>query len=177
MTPDALKKRRKFPEEPEPEGEVKRLQDSLVFVAQKHQASRFHYDFRLELDGVLKSWAVPKALLSRLRELERKQGPTAYLDTVFAAFHQDNMAHERQPETEGQRTMAQPMLDPLSERELEVLQLIARGASNPEIAGELVLSVDTVKRHVYHIFSKLGVKNRILALTRARELGLLSEES
>ena len=62
MNPDALKKRQNVSEErePEPEGDVKSTQDSLVFVVQKHQASRLHYDFRLELDGVLKSWAVPK---------------------------------------------------------------------------------------------------------------------
>src|SRR5437588_8224597 len=58
MNPDALKKRQNVPEEPE--GDVKGAQDSLVFVVQKHQASRLHSDFRLELDGVLKSWAVPK---------------------------------------------------------------------------------------------------------------------
>ena len=54
--------------------------------------------------------------------------------------------------------------------------MIARGASNPEIAEELVLAVETVKRHVYNIFSKLGAKNRIQALAGARALGLLSQE-
>ena len=60
MNSDAFNKRRNVPEGPEPEGEAKGTPDSLVFVVQKHQASRLHYDFRLELDGVLKSWAVPK---------------------------------------------------------------------------------------------------------------------
>ena len=117
------------------------------------------------------------ALLSQLWAQERKRGPTVYLDTVLAAFLPDNMALESQPKTAGQRATAQPLLDALSERELEVLQLIARGDSNPEIAKELVLSVDTVKRHVYNIFSKLGVKKRIKALARAHDLGLLSEKS
>src|SRR5467141_5124869 len=60
MKSDAFKKRRNVPEGPEPDREVKGTQDALVFVVQKHQASRLHYDFRLELQGTLKSLAVPK---------------------------------------------------------------------------------------------------------------------
>jgi LuxR family maltose regulon positive regulatory protein len=63
----------------------------------------------------------------------------------------------------------------LSKRELEVLQLLARGASNQEIAQKLVIAVDTVKRHISHIFSKLGVHNRIQAAKQAQKLSLLDE--
>jgi len=58
--PRGIEMRQKLTEEPGPEEEMKSTQDFLVYVVQKHQASRLHYDFRLELDGVLKSWAVPK---------------------------------------------------------------------------------------------------------------------
>ena len=54
-----------------------------------------------------------------------------------------------------------------------LLQLLAAGKSNPAIAQELVITLDTVKRHVTHILDKLGAENRIQAVTRARELGLL----
>jgi LuxR family maltose regulon positive regulatory protein len=64
--------------------------------------------------------------------------------------------------------------DPLTEREVEVLRLVADGKSNPAIADELFLSVGTVKRHVHNIYGKLGTVNRIEAVTRARTLGYLN---
>ncbi len=61
----------------------------------------------------------------------------------------------------------------LSERELEVLRLMATGASNQEMADQLVVTVGTIKSHVNHILGKLEVHNRLEAVARARELGIL----
>jgi len=63
--------------------------------------------------------------------------------------------------------------DPLSERELEVLVLLASGKTNSEVAGDLFVSVGTVKSHTGNIYRKLGARNRAEALARARELGLI----
>ncbi len=68
---------------------------------------------------------------------------------------------------------SQSLIEPLSERELEVLQLIAEGLSNREIAQVLVLSLPTVKWHSSNIYGKLGVKNRTTAVAKARALDIL----
>ena len=64
------------------------------------------------------------------------------------------------------------LLKQLTAREYEVLQLLAQGQTNPQIAGSLSISVSTVKIHVEHILTKLGVSDRTQAAVRAIELGL-----
>ena len=65
-------------------------------------------------------------------------------------------------------------VDPLTEREREVLRLVATGANNAEIAGELYLSERTVKGHISAIFSKLGVRDRAAAIIRAYDAGIVT---
>ena len=65
-------------------------------------------------------------------------------------------------------------IEPLSEREIEVLQWLTSGASNREIGQHLFITEGTVKRHVYNIFGKLKVHNRTQAAIQARKLGIAS---
>ncbi len=88
-----------------------------------------------------------------------------YIGKLLAAF-----------DTEMQKRVgkaAQPLIEPLSQRELEVLQLTAQGLSNREISERLFLALSTVKGHNQKIFDKLQVQRRTEAIARARELGLL----
>lgn len=76
------------------------------------------------------------------------------------------------PATSG--TSRQPLLDPLSDRELDVLRLLGSDLDGPGIARELVVSLNTVRTHTKHIYSKLGVNNRRAALSKAHQLGLMT---
>jgi LuxR family maltose regulon positive regulatory protein len=75
--------------------------------------------------------------------------------------------------TDDSPRIKQDAQDALSEREIEILRLLADGLTNQEIAEKLILVVGTVKAHNNHIFSKLSVSNRTQAIARARQLGLI----
>jgi LuxR family maltose regulon positive regulatory protein len=90
----------------------------------------------------------------------------AYLDRLLAAF-----PSQTDSDAAGHGTLPEP----LSERELDILRLIAAGRSNQEIAEKLVIALSTVKSHINNLYGKLGTNRRTEAIAIAREMGLLSE--
>jgi LuxR family maltose regulon positive regulatory protein len=92
-----------------------------------------------------------------------------YVDTLLVAFGEAQKADDSSIAPGPQSSL----VEPLSERELEVLRLISEGLSNREVAQRLYIALSTVKVHTRNIYGKLGVHNRTEATARARELGLL----
>ncbi|MDQ3005779.1 MAG: LuxR C-terminal-related transcriptional regulator [Chloroflexota bacterium] len=88
-------------------------------------------------------------------------------------IHKLLAAFKKQEDTLASSLIDQHLVEPLSQRELEVLQLIAQGLSNHEIGDRLFLALDTVKGHNRRIYDKLQVQRRTEAVARARELDLL----
>ena len=93
-----------------------------------------------------------------------------YVQRLLKAFPVEESEKAGSPQPQGPNS---ELIEPLSERELEVLQLIAEGLSNQEISSRLYLSLNTIKTHTRNIYGKLGVNNRTLAGARARALGIL----
>jgi LuxR family maltose regulon positive regulatory protein len=98
-----------------------------------------------------------------------------YAGRLLAAFPADEMiadstASDAQPLSVG--SAQEHLIDPLSEREIEVLRWMAGGASNQDIAEALTIALTTAKKHVSNIIRKLGVDNRTQAVTKGRNLGL-----
>jgi len=96
-----------------------------------------------------------------------------YVGKLLVAFDAEPPAGAAPSAGRPQRSAAQLQGDALSQRELEVLRLMAEGLSNQEIGERLFLALNTVKGHNRNIFGKLQVQRRTEAVARARELGLL----
>jgi len=124
-----------------------------------------------EPEGYIRTFVDEGAPMARLLYQAASRGiAPKYVSELLASF--DASEHGRVGETLPY-PCTQPLIEPLTPREVEVLRLIAAGLMNQEIANQLFISVATVKRHITNIYSKLGVSHRTQALTRAQELSLL----
>jgi len=101
-------------------------------------------------------------LVPMLEEMRNGSEKKAYIDKLLQEFA-DSV----------QRTLSEEREQVLSERELEILQLVSVGLSNQQIAEKLVISISTVKSHIHHICTKLNATNRTQASAKAREMGII----
>ena len=126
------------------------------------------------------------AVVRRLSEadsagINSRQGLPTYTGMLLAAMDAEKQKGENRPGPVPNQILNQPeaqtaktvLFEPLSQRELKILQLIAQGLSNRQIGERLFIALDTVKGHNRNIFDKLQVQSRTEAIARARELGLL----
>jgi LuxR family maltose regulon positive regulatory protein len=116
-------------------------------------------------------------MMELLREASAREIMPDYTDKLLAAFEAEKRNNQGKPDLhpalpEGHRE-GEPHIETLSQRELQIIQLIAQGLSNREIGERLFLALDTVKGHNRKIFEKLQVQSRTEAVARARELSLL----
>ncbi len=128
-------------------------------------------------EGHIRIFDQGPALTRLLIEAAQESSFRETIDRILAAIRRTTAglpkALPSSQEVAGPRSPQLPYGESLSARELEVLHLIARGATNRDIAGQLVITEGTVKSHINHILGKLNAHNRTEAVARAREWGLL----
>lgn len=113
----------------------------------------------------------PLWLLLKQMDMTSESAVESYKSRLLAAFPWPVEKVQRIPPTDGR---ARDLPEPLSDRELEILRLLATGLGNGQIAGQLVLAPSTIHWYVKNIYSKLGVHSRTQAVAQARTLGLLA---
>jgi LuxR family maltose regulon positive regulatory protein len=124
-------------------------------------------------EGYVRSFDQGTALNSLLREAAGRGILPEYIDRLLAVIDHDAGPLSRVDQSGVSERAILESGERLSARELEVLRLMARGASNQAIADQLVITVGTVKSHINHILGKLAARNRTEAVARAREQGLI----
>ena len=128
-----------------------------------------------EPEGYVRHFLDEGTRLVPLLKQSRERHPSPYVDRLLEAFGQREKRARKQISS-ASLAHNQALIDPLSTREQEVLELLAQGVSNQEIADALVIAPNTVKRHVQVILEKLDVRNRTQAVVRAQQLDLLPQK-
>jgi LuxR family maltose regulon positive regulatory protein len=108
-----------------------------------------------------------------LKRLQKQNVAVDYIESIMAAFRDDERAVVAEAADQPIASPRQPLVDPLTNRELDVLELLAQRLSNKEIADKLFISTETVKSHLQNIFQKLEVGKRREAVEKAKKVGIL----
>ncbi len=176
---EALPLLARLAEEAETGGRFGRLIEILVLQAMARQAQRDTAQALIALEkalamgepeGYVRIFVEQGAPMATLLQQAAARGITPqYVSGLLAAFgtEENEIAAAPSPPT------TPSLVEPLTGRELEVLQLLGEGCSNRDIAGALVITLNGVKKHTSNIYGKLGVHSRTQAVVRAQELGLL----
>jgi LuxR family maltose regulon positive regulatory protein len=143
------------------------LEDSLG-LAEPNRYMRIFLDEGQPMRALLARWLAHSSS-GKLRDYADHLLSQLEAELDSAAVEQKKTSHAGEP----QAASSQPLVEPLSQRELEVLRLMASGRTNKEIARELIVAPGTVKAHTASIYRKLDVANRTQAVARARQLAIL----
>jgi LuxR family maltose regulon positive regulatory protein len=138
-------------------GEAETVLSQAISLAQPEGYQRIFLDLGQPIRELLERWS------------QRDSAAGEYVRALLKAFQQERVT-KSMPLPPPQSS---DMIDPLSARELQVLQLLADGLSNKEIASQLVVTPGTIKQHLKNICRKLDVHGRMQAVRRGRELKLL----
>ncbi|KQW50970.1 LuxR family transcriptional regulator [Nocardioides sp. Root1257] len=141
---------------------------------EKAEVSLAHAVELAELDGWPRFLLDAHGLTGALQALLEQRPSSEFLRRLVAGRTRQE---EPTPQPTGRPQAPETLLDPLSDRELDVLRLLGSDLDGPAIARELVVSLNTVRTHTKHIYTKLGVNNRRAAISRAHQLGLLTRSA
>jgi LuxR family maltose regulon positive regulatory protein len=108
-----------------------------------------------------------------LKQLVRQNVALDYIGQILAAFRDDEQAVITEAANQPITSDHQPLVEPLTNRELDVLELLAQRLSNQEIAEKLFISTTTIKTHLQNIYGKLNVSKRREAAEKAKKIGIL----
>lgn len=153
--------------------------ETRILILTTHESPEYLMDaIRAGASGYVLKDSTKQRLLDAVRRVISGESPVnqELAMQVIQRLTDENRRHAEPLPKSAEKRREETLTEPLTDRENEVLRLLALGKTNRQVAKELLISLSTVKTHVQHLNIKLGVSDRTQAAVRAAELGLLSRE-
>jgi DNA-binding NarL/FixJ family response regulator len=153
--------------------------ETRILILTTHESPEYLMDaIRAGASGYVLKDSTKQRLLDAVRRVISGEGPVNQELAMQAIQHltDENRGYAEPLPEPTEKRREESFAEPLTDREIEVLRLLALGKTNRQVAKELLISLSTVKSHVQHLNIKLGVSDRTQAAVRAVELGLLPEQ-